>query len=274
MSDLLRCRACGGAVVWDAAHSGAACLYCATVALELDPRADLPEPDVYLSPQITAEAADASFRTWSRSSWFRPKALADAELGLRLMLLPAWRFDARLETHWAGLRIAATRSGKTPATGVDHADMRHLVVASGGLSQAELAALTPFDEDGAQAWTGTVDGEVPIWEPPALTRRGARARAHRGLSARHSQRLGREHQLARIRVSPLIEDRDVRLMLVPIYIGSFRFDERAWRLLINAQTGKVVGDAPLDRRKVAAVVAAALALTAVLIALFVWLGTR
>ena len=104
---------------------------------------------------------------------------------MRLILIPAWRFDAQLETHWAGLRLAPTRSGKAPVTGIARAQLRQLVAASGGLAQPELAALAPFSEEGARAWTGEVEGEVPIWEPPSLTQRGARAQAHRELAARH-----------------------------------------------------------------------------------------
>ena len=263
MSALLRCQACGGSIVWDASCSNAACLYCGTVALQIEAGADIPSPEVYLVPDVSADAAEASFRTWAGGSWFRPKALRDAEVELSLMLIPAWRFHARLETHWAGLESAATRSGHRPVSGLEHADLTHLVVASSGLSQAELATLLPFEEEGALVWEGRGEGDgldQVAWEPPALTRRGARAEAHAGLADRHRRQIARAQGLDRVRVAPLIEDRDVRLMMVPIYIGAFRHDDRPWRVVINAQSGKVVGEAPVDWRKVALVVGVAVAL--------------
>jgi len=47
---------------------------------------------------------------------------------------------------------------------------------------------------------------------------------------------------------------EARLLMVPVYIGSFRYRDRPWRFVVNGQTGKVTGRAPLDRRKIAGVV--------------------
>jgi hypothetical protein len=287
MSELLRCQACGGAVVWDAAQLGAACLFCGTVALELVIASEpVPIPEVVLPVAVARATAEQRFRAWATKSWFRPSALRTADVALHLLLLPAWRFHARLETHWAGLRPAATRSGKTPVAGVEQLELTTMVPASTGLSQAELAALQPFDETQARPWRGAVDlavdpvvgsadagssGDIEtIWEPPALTKRGARSRAHRELADSHRRRIARERGLVSTRVSAVIEDRDVRLMLVPIYIGTFRFRDRPWRFLVNGQTGEVVGKAPLDWRKVLALVVLVLAVAA----LFWWLGQR
>jgi hypothetical protein len=271
MSELLRCQACGGAVVWDAAQLGAACLFCGTVALELVITSEpVPAPEVMLPVTVSHSTAEQQFRAWATKSWFRPPALRTAEVALHLLLLPAWRFHARLETHWAGLRPAATRSGKTPVAGVEQLELTTMVPASTGLSQAELAALQPFDEGQARAWRGMVEeGSETIWEPPALTRRGAKGLAHRELADMHRRRIARERGLLSARVSAVIEDRDVRLMLVPIYIGTFRFRDRPWRFLVNGQTGEVVGKAPLDWRKVFALVVLVLA-----IAGLIWLGQR
>ena len=74
------------------------------------------------------------------------------------------------------------------------------------------------------------------------------------LCARHQRRIVSERGLVSANVSALIEERDVALVMLPIYIGSFRFRDRPWRFLINAQSGTVVGEAPVDRKKVALVV--------------------
>lgn len=258
MSELLRCASCGGAVVWDAAQSGAACLFCGSIALELHMLDEpLPRPDEFLPMTITEQSAERRFRAWARKSWFRPSGLDSVEIGLRPMMLPAWRFHARLETHWAGLRRAASKSGKAPVAGVDRGELLTMVPASIGLTQDELLALLPFDEAAARPWSEYAQVEGPgnlIWEPPAMTRRGARVWARRSLASRHARQIARARSLLRCRVSAIIEERDVRLLLVPIYIGVFRYRDRPWRLLINGQTGELVGDAPIDRRKLAAVV--------------------
>ena len=65
----------------------------------------------------------------------------------------------------------------------------------------------------------------------------------------------------------MVHDRDVTLLMLPIYIGVFRFRERPWRFVVNAQTGKLTGEAPLDRVKVALISLGALALLGLLLAL-------
>lgn len=274
MSELLRCASCGGAIVWDAAQSGAACLFCGSMALELHMLSEpLPTPDEFLPITVTEESAERRFRTWARKSWFRPKGLDAVEIGLRPMMLPAWRFHARLETHWAGLRTAPSKSGKAPVAGVERGELMTMVPASSGLTQDELLALLPFDDAAARPWSEYAQSSSEsdaIWEPPALTRRGARAWARRSLASMHARQIARARALARCRVSAVIEERDVRLLLVPIYIGVFRYRDRPWRFLVNGQTGELVGDAPLDRRKLAGVVVLAMAI----VTLWMWLRAR
>jgi hypothetical protein len=140
-----------------------------------------------------------------------------------------------------------------------------MVPASGGLSQAELFAIQPYDESAAQAWDPAT---ALAWEPPQLTEQGARVRAHRLMADWHAGEIQRERDLVSCRVSPIVDDRDVRLLMLPIYIGAFRYRQKPWRFLINAQTGDVVGEAPIDRVKVALVIGGSLlavALAAVLV---------
>ena len=256
--DVLRCEACGGAVVWDAARSSAACLFCATPALQIVPESP-PTPELQLPRTVPEARATEAFRSWATRSWFRPRALRDASVELQPMLLPAWRIHARLETHWAGLRRARTRSRRAPVAGVESVELVHLIPASSGIGVSELVGLLPFDETQAEAWAGSeARREGLAWEPPALSRRGALARARLELCARHQRRIVSERGLVSANVSALIEERDVALVMLPIYIGSFRFRDRPWRFLINAQSGTVVGEAPVDRKKVALVVLAGL----------------
>jgi hypothetical protein len=263
MSTHLRCQACGGSVVYDVAVQGAACLFCGATALAAAPPEEpVPAPDGMIDLTIDRPTAEAEYRRWAQRSWFYPKELRALTVELAPMLLPAWRFAGEVETHWAGLRRAGTRSGKAPVSGQERASLQYMVPASGGLSEDELAALQPFHEHAALAWNPATE-HVP-WEPPALSQESARTRAHAAMAAHHADQITQRHELVRCRVSPVVHDHDARLFMLPIYIGAFRFRDRPWRFVVNAQTGKVVGTAPLDRLKIALLVLAALALAAVI----------
>lgn len=255
MTQVIQCDACGGSVVYDAGREAARCLFCGSVALHAD---DLGEsalqPDAMLPFEVDRSDADARFRRWARSSWWYAKPLRNRSIELSELQLPVWCFDASLETHWAGLVRAATRSGSRPRAGVDRAELSALVPASMGLREAELHALSPFGEGSAVAFDEGVPHEVP-----ALSERAASQIARERLRDEHRQRITRAHRLKRCNCSVIMRVRDARLLMVPIYIGSFRYRDRPWRFVINGQTGAVTGRAPLDRRKIAAVVILVLA---------------
>jgi hypothetical protein len=268
MSAHLRCQACGGSVIYDVAVAGAACLFCGSVALvAAPPEEPVPVPEGAIDFAIDRAAADAEYRAWAQRSWFHPRALRELSVELQPMLLPAWRFAGEVETHWAGLQRAGTRSGKAPVSGHERAALQYMVPASGGLGEAELAALQPFHEHAVEPWVPPDAGAHVPWEPPALSQDGARVRAHHAMAQHHAHEIGERHGLTRCRVSPVVHDHDVKLLMVPIYIGAFRFRDRPWRFVVNAQTGKVAGKAPIDRLKVALLVVAALAVIAAVVLL-------
>lgn len=264
MTQVIQCDACGGSVVYDAGHEAARCLFCGSVAL----RADLGDeatlrPDSMLPFEIDRDLADRRYRRWARSSWWYPKPLRQLAIELSELQLPVWRFDASLETHWAGLVRAATRSGSRPCSGVEHAELSTQVPASMGLREAELSELQPFREGTAVRFDEGVPHEVP-----SLSERAAAEQARELLRAEHRRRITRAHHLRRCNCSTHMRVREARLMMVPIYIGSFRYRDRPWRFVINGQTGKVTGRPPLDRAKLAAVIGL------VVVVLIAWLVVR
>ena len=270
MSEHLRCRECGGSVVYDVAVTGAACLFCGAVALSAVPAGEpVPVPHAALPLAVAVDAANQQYRQWAQASWFYPRALRDLRVELTPMYLPAWRFSSKVETHWAGLRRAATRSGKEPVGGEERVDLYHMVPASAGLTQNELSRLLPFDESKEMAWNPAAQN-LP-WEPPALSEQGARIPAHQAMADHHGQAIARRRSLTVCKVSPVVRDRDVKLFMLPIYIGAFRFRDRPWRFVVNAQSGEVVGKAPIDRIKVALLILGGLAvIAAIVLAVKLW----
>lgn len=253
---VIQCAACAGSVAYDAKREVAACLFCGSVAVHPETLAEqIRTPDTMLAFEVKRERAEQAFREWARGSWWYPKELRNLSVVLNDALLPAWRFDARIETHWAGLTRALTRSGLRPVSGVARTQLPIMVPASMGLSVREIAALEPFELSAAKPWRD-LNSAVPF-ELPSVTETGARERARTLLSARHRDSLAREHRLQRCLGSSLIEVDTTRLLMLPIWIGSFRYRGLPWRLVINAQTGRVTGRAPLDRLKVGLAIAAA-----------------
>ncbi len=259
---VVQCDACGGAVAYDPNHALVRCLFCAAVALRPVPVDAPPEPpNAVVTFAIDADAAQAAFGRWVRRSWWRPKALHAAAASLQPVWIPTWRISAEVELHWAALVAAPTRSGRRPRTGVDSGCAEVLVPASGGVGQGEMSALRPFPAT-HRPWQQD-DRAVPS-ELPCVSAAGALAIGHDLLLAERLRVVSRERSLSDAGGTAELHDVRTSLDALPLWIGSFRYRDRPWRVVVNGHSGKVVGAAPLDRVKIAIVTAVVLAIALLL----------
>ncbi len=251
----VRCSGCGGTVRMVAGRALPSCLFCGADAADLvptEPPEGVEAPTSQLPFVTTAEQAQATFRTFATSSFWYPNDLRDARLELRALLLPAWAWSGEVETHWTGLVSASTRSGKRPVAGVDHARFDQILVpASRTLRMAELASLGAWDESALVPFDPATSTH-PM-ELSELTRSAARSRAQQEMEARHRAAVARSASLTTIRASSLVTGLDGWPVMVPIYIGAYRYGDRTFRVLVNGQSGRFVGDAPKSWIKMALV---------------------
>jgi hypothetical protein len=266
----LQCDACGGAIAFDPSHDRpdgvsdvVRCLFCAAVAL-VPMVADAPPapPDRVVSFTVDATAAQLAFSRWVRASWWRPKALRSIGATMQPLWLPTWLVDAEVELHWAGLVDAPTRSGKRPRTGIDRRRAQALVPASAGVDAAELAMLRPFDQ-ATRPWTD--DDCKVVCELPGLSEAAALARSVDRFVLDRLPTLSRDEGLVGAGASARLVGPTASLAALPLWVGNFVYRDRSWRVVVNGNTAKVVGRAPIDRMKLALVVL----LVAVVAALFV-----
>lgn len=252
----VRCDRCGGAVAAQPGHEVPACLFCGAAVehlMRVPQGEEHPEPEGWLPFVVSDVKADAAFRTFASSSIWYPSDLRRARVTLRPVLVPAWSWGGALELYWAGLESAFTRSGKRPVAGTLRE--RHeqvLVPASSALRQAELTALGTFDE-------GAPEREWPDDLPYELcdATESATMSLAQGLMERISAgRVRKQRGLVTLNTSVITNDLRGRLLLVPVYIGVFRYGDRDLRLLVNGHTAVVVGKAPISAWKVALAVLA------------------
>ncbi len=274
MSELsaITCRSCGGTVRLAVGQRAPTCLFCgAEDVVPTEPPEGLEDPEGAIPFSTSRDQAHAVFAEFATSSFWYPSDLRQARLELQALLLPAWAWSGDVETHWTGLVSASTRSGKAPTSG--HQTMRFhqvLVPASRSLRLAELRALGPYDERALGPVQASGDAAVELSE---LTRSAARARAHAEMLARHRASIQAERGLVKIRASSLATDLSGRPVLVPVWIGAYRYGDRTFRVLVNGQSGQLVGDAPISWRKVAAVAAGVLGFLLVMVLLFALLAS-
>jgi len=146
----------------------------------------------------------------------------------------------------------------------------HLVSASKGLPEQESNDLEPFDLGHALSFDRSLlagwEAELPNIDF-ARADHVARQEVTQLEAARIEQRLlpGDTGSVSSVNTNISIEKRDV--VLLPVWMASFRHGKKVYRQLVNGQTGRVIGKTPVSVAKVALACAGGL-----LVALMFWAG--
>jgi hypothetical protein len=250
------------------------CLFCGSEAVVAAPVEGIEIPETFLPFEADDAKIRESFRARARASIWYPGDLRDARLDLARLLLPAWTWDGEVETHWAALVHAATRSGKRPTTGKGTQRLRGILVpSSSALTRAELDAIAPFD--GGHAFLFRAEEAVAPFELGKLTRSAARAAACEALAAAHRAQIGDMLQTTVVSGSHVFSGLAGRPVLLPVYVGVFVRGGRPYRVVVNGQTGRITGDFPISWWRVGCAVLGGLVLIfglLVFLALFAYLA--
>ncbi len=266
------CQACGGAVAMPAGAPHPRCLFCGSEAVVAQPMEDIEVPKTFLPFELNPDGAQAAFRGKAQASIWYPGDLRDAKLELEQILLPAWVWSGAVETHWAALVPAGTRSGKRPATGSDAKKVSGVLVpSSSAITRRELDAIAPFS--GQNPFMFRADEAVAPFELGRLTRSAARQAACDALAEQHRQELQRSARAVKFAGSHLFEDLDGYPVLLPVYVGAYRRRGKLFRVVLNGQSGTITGEFPKSWLRIGCAVAVSLfILTMLCVALLAVLG--
>ncbi|MDT5272172.1 MAG: hypothetical protein QOH49_4358 [Acidobacteriota bacterium] len=273
------CQTCGATVTFTPPMVAGECDFCGS-PLVAQPRSADPvlAPEGVLPFSVTKDTAAGSVGKWIASRWFAPNALkkfaSPDEIGG--VYIPFWTYDAYTMSRYAGERgehyyttetyterdahgreVQQTRQVQHtrwhPASGtVERWFDDILVPATKSLPPQRLAALEPWDL-----------GELTGYEPAYLS--GYKAQ-------RYQVSLAEGFELAKQAAAPVIEA-DVRHdiggdeqrvsnvatnysavtfkhLLLPVYVGAYRFRDKVYQVVVNGRTAEVQGERPYSVLKI------------------------
>lgn len=269
------CQGCGASMSYDASAQTLRCPFCGSEKLEKKPDEKEIAPDGVVPFVTTREEAIACMRQWLGQGFWRPGNLAAqaAVVGMTAVYVPYWVFEAETHTYWtadSSQTPPGARASWYPVTGEHEGQYSGLLVgASSALTGAETAALCPFDLSTAVA-SDKVDLKNAIFERFVVPRKYARPLARQGLEACEADACGEyvAGKCRNMRVNVRITNLSSRPMLVPVWIMAYRYRDQVFRFLVNGQTGKAAGQAPVSYTKIGVAVAVALVVIA---AILFWL---
>ncbi len=251
------CQSCGAAMSYSAREQALRCPFCGSVKLLEQPRQRTLAPELVVPFQINPSQAQQALLKWLSQGFWRPGDLTQQAQLIKIMpvYLPYWVFEARVHTYWTAdtsCTPAGARADWYPISGENQGEYRNLLVgASGALSQEETQALCPFDLAKAVP-PNKVDFSAVSVEPFALPRRHARPQARQSLEQLEYQACtalvpGRARN---VHVNVLVTGMSSRPVLLPVWIMAYRYRDRVYRFLVNGQTGRCTGTAPISWWKV------------------------
>ncbi len=301
MSTYVRCQTCGASLTFEGAQRSTTCPYCASPAvLERAASAAVAPARFALGFTVPREAAVARVRAWARSGLFRHSGLEHADVEtLRGLYVPAWLYSAVAsadfsasigENYTVRRTRTVTRNGRTTTQTYTTTETEWrplqgrfvgyvadvLVTASRGLSNTELAKLEPFDlrfltryVPGMIAGFGAEDVTLPGDASAQYAREEAAREVHGRLAAFMP---GDRHRDLRSELR--VHDEAADVVLLPVWVFAVRHapEKPPLRVLVNGQTGQVVGDKPLAWWKIALAIVALVVVLAGVVGLAMWLG--
>jgi predicted RNA-binding Zn-ribbon protein involved in translation (DUF1610 family) len=261
------CTGCGASMSYDPRAGTLRCPFCGSVEMEKRENARVLAPRRVVPFVLTQQQAVDAMRGWLGRGFFRPGDLAREAAVVRMtaVYVPYWVFQATTHTFWTAdtsRTPPGARADWYPLSGEHHGSYAGLLVgASGALTPAETSAIAPFDLAAGRP-PEKVDLDNVIVEQFGLARKYARPLAREGLEQREAEACQRECVPGRARnvhVNVRIEDMSSEPVLLPVWIMTYRYNDRVYRFLVNGQTGKATGQAPLSWPKVLLVGAIVLA---------------
>lgn len=250
--------------------------------------------DAVVPFRVSQRVALERVRTHLESRRWALKAVRQLRVhprGLRGVLVPHWvytgvirsSYRARVGLHWYRTERYRDAEGKTRARQVRETEWQrlrgtairqvedHLESASVGLPAEEARALGDFDLGWKQSYDPRLLSGFEA-ELPSVASQAAERSALDALREAEARRIQAQLLPGDVnRVDSIDSELELgrrRMLLLPVWIASYRVDDRVLRLLVHGQTGAVVGRVPLSRQAIALLILG-LALV-VVVAMLLW----
>ena len=258
-----QCVSCGAQIEVEAATAATRCPYCDNNVVLTDQVSGGLRPNGVIPFRITRKELPNVVNKFYRGKHLLPKTfLSQRKLKeVQGIYVPFWLFDCRLDGNMVmqGTRIRHYREGDYDCTETSY----YLLEREGGMSFARVPvdasvkmpddlmdSLEPFDYsdlvDFNDAYLSGYLADRFDSSPDAELPRADRRMLNSAVDVLRSTAIG--YSSVTIRANGMhITDADVRYVLLPVYLLNYEYRGNTYRLAVNGQTGKVVGQLPVSK---------------------------
>lgn len=261
-AESVKCAKCGAEQKLPEDCFAATCTYCAGPIVSKDYAGRRVLPKSLVPFKLDHAKARDAFRSWLRWRWLAPgdlKRYAQSDAALTGTYLPFWTYDCSTATDYQGQR--GTKKDKSTSwvavSGhVDKAFDDVVVLASRSVPDSLQAALqrwdtkelVPYQPDFVSGFRGEAY-RIGLAQGLPIAKEAIEARIRSAIRAEIG---GDDQRIDSMRTE--YHDLTFKHVLMPAWISAYRYKDRTYRFIVNAQTGETEGESPLSWWKVAMLV--------------------
>jgi hypothetical protein len=237
-----QCQGCGANFLLAPSELSATCAYCGSVhVITMDKERELVEPDAVVPMAVDQKQAILQLVHWVEKKRIEPQGKVDPPRGL---YLPVWTFDLIGSIPWSGRVIRnkheVSVSGESPAQFHDicvPASPKLAGLFHEFLPEYNLAAAPAYDPRFLAGWPAEVY-EMTMSDAALEARRISVERIRGDILAEHGNVIDLRYSASAISIT------SYRLVLLPVWVTDYSFEDKTHRVVINGQTGTVHGETP------------------------------
>ncbi len=259
------CPSCGAQLLCDATTAATSCPYCGNPTIVPGQFQGALKPDYVIPFKQSKDAAIAALKAHYKGKFFLPKVFSDENhiQEIKGIYVPFWLFNTSAD---ADLTFAATKvhtriSGSYEITTTEHyhvrraGTMRFLKIPADGSSKMPddyMDSIEPFHynelRDFSTAYLpGYLADKYDVSAESCAGRIGTRVRTTVQELMRNDVR---GYTTVRQRGGDVrVKKGTVQYAMLPVWMLNTKWNEKNYLFAMNGQTGKLVGDLPVDMKK-------------------------
>lgn len=259
------CKSCGGELVCDENTAATACPFCGNpIVLTGRLSGDL-KPDYVIPFKLDKKAAEAALRNHMKGKRLLPNLFRSENRisEVKGVYVPFWLFDADADAH---IRYHATRIRTWSDRDYDYTETQHYaILRSGDLSFTHvpvdgssrmpddlMESIEPFDFSSAVDFqtaylSGYLADRYDVNADDSIGR--ANERVKKSTESVFASTIVGYHTVVPENTSVRLANGRVRYALYPVWLLNTVWNGKTFSFAMNGQTGKFVGDLPVDKGK-------------------------
>ena len=259
------CKSCGGEIIVDNTIGATKCPFCDSNVVINEAFDHIFKPDLVLPFKITKEEAVEIYKNHFSNKLLLPTLFKTMNYieEIKGVYVPFWIFDAGVTTDMnaQGVKIKHYNTLSYEVTERYHYDVYRKVAfqfygvpvdGSKTIENKIMESLEPFDSTKAVPYTpeylaGFYAHKYDVSKEEC--REIANSRMRKTAKITTKERAREYNYLTNPRFDIKFDYEDVNHALYPVYMISVRFEDKPYLFSVNGQTGKIVGDLPIDKNR-------------------------